>query len=45
MGAEEEDLDEIEREKAIVDRADPAPPDTRRREGNGEHKRERPEKS
>ena len=26
MEAEEEDLDEIEREKAIVDRADPAPP-------------------
>ncbi len=27
MEAEEEDLDEILREKAIVDRADPAPPD------------------
>lgn len=26
MEAEEEDLDEIEREKAIVDQADPAPP-------------------
>jgi low affinity Fe/Cu permease len=26
MDAEEEDLDEIEREKAIVDQADPAPP-------------------
>jgi low affinity Fe/Cu permease len=29
MEAEEEDLDEILREKAIVDRADPAPPDTK----------------
>ncbi len=29
MEAEEEDLDEIEREKAIVDRADPAPPTER----------------
>ena len=34
MEAEEEDLDEIEREKAIVDRADPAPPQ-HRRNGNG----------
>jgi low affinity Fe/Cu permease len=31
MEAEEEDLDEIEREKAIVDRADPAPPEERTR--------------
>jgi low affinity Fe/Cu permease len=29
MEAEEEDLDEIEREKAIVDEDDPAPPDER----------------
>lgn len=29
MEAEEEDLDEIEREKAIVDRDDPAPPEER----------------
>ena len=29
MEAEEEDLDEILREKAIVDQADPAPPDTK----------------
>lgn len=29
MEAEEEDLDEILREKAIVDEADPAPPDTK----------------
>jgi low affinity Fe/Cu permease len=29
MEAEEEDLDEILREKEIVDRADPAPPDTK----------------
>ena len=29
MEAEEEDLDEILREKAIVDRDDPAPPDTK----------------
>ena len=29
MEAEEEDLDEIEREKAIVDRDDPAPPKER----------------
>jgi low affinity Fe/Cu permease len=29
MEAEEEDLDEIEREKAIVDKADPAPPEER----------------
>ena len=34
MEAEEEDLDEIEREKAIVDRADPAPPQ-HKRDGNG----------
>ena len=30
MEAEEEDLDEILREKEIVDRADPAPPDTKK---------------
>ena len=43
MEAEEEDLDEIEREKAIVDEDDPAPPEQRahghaireRRRGNG----------
>ena len=29
MEAEEEDLDEIEREKAIVDESDPAPPEDR----------------
>ena len=34
MEAEEEDLDEIEREKQIVDRDDPAPP-THRREQRG----------
>jgi len=32
MEAEEEDLDEIEREKEIVDRADPNPPEHKRRE-------------
>jgi low affinity Fe/Cu permease len=32
MEAEEEDLDEIEREKEIVDRADPAPPADRRKQ-------------
>src|ERR1700752_1865294 len=31
MEAEEEDLDEIEREKEIVDRSDPAPPADKRR--------------
>jgi low affinity Fe/Cu permease len=35
MEAEEEDLDEIEREKAIVDRADPSPPADRRQEQPG----------
>jgi low affinity Fe/Cu permease len=43
MEAEEEDLDEIEREKAIVDKDDPAPPEERahahsireRQRGNG----------
>ncbi len=34
MEAEEEDLDEIEREKEIVDRADPAPP-LDKQHGNG----------
>ena len=34
MEAEEEDLDEIEREKAIVDKADPNPP-RHKRAGNG----------
>ena len=34
MEAEEEDLDEIEREKRIVDRADPAPPEEKKA-GNG----------
>lgn len=43
MEAEEEDLDEIEREKAIVDRADPNPPphkaeERRSRNGNGKPK-------
>jgi low affinity Fe/Cu permease len=46
MEAEEEDLDEIEREKAIVDQADPAPPKERAhghtiregRSGNGKSK-------
>jgi len=37
MEAEEEDLDEIEREKAIVDREDPNPP-AHKREGNGKSK-------
>jgi low affinity Fe/Cu permease len=37
MEAEEEDLDEIEREKAIVDRADPNPP-AHKRDGNGKPK-------
>lgn len=32
MEAEEEDLDEIEREKEIVDQADPNPPEHKRRE-------------
>jgi hypothetical protein len=31
MDVEEEDLDEIEREKAIVDKDDPAPPKERAR--------------
>ena len=31
MEAEEEDLDEIEREKAVVDKDDPAPPRERAR--------------
>jgi low affinity Fe/Cu permease len=34
MEAEEEDLDEIEREKQIVDEADPAPPAHKRAEGD-----------
>jgi low affinity Fe/Cu permease len=34
MEAEEEDLDEIEREKAIVDQADPAPPAERKKEAH-----------
>ena len=43
MEAEEEDLDEIEREKAIVDRADPNPPPHKAEErrspgGNGKAK-------
>ncbi len=38
MEAEEEDLDEIEREKEIVNRADPAPPERKRPHGgNGTH--------
>ncbi len=38
MEAEEEDLDEILREKEIVERADPAPPDHRAGERNGNGK-------
>jgi low affinity Fe/Cu permease len=38
MDAEEEDLDEIEREKAIVDKDDPAPP---RERAHGEQVRDR----
>jgi hypothetical protein len=34
MEAEEEDLDEIEREKEIVDQDDPNPPETKRRNTN-----------
>jgi low affinity Fe/Cu permease len=34
MEAEEEDLDEIEREKEIVDQDDPNPPETKRRNRN-----------
>ena len=34
MEAEEEDLDEIEREKEIVDAADPAPPEHKRPRGS-----------
>ena len=34
MEAEEEDLDEIEREKEIVDRDDPNPPESKRRNAN-----------
>ena len=34
MEAEEEDLDEIEREKAIVDKDDPNPPESKRRKAN-----------
>jgi low affinity Fe/Cu permease len=44
MEAEEEDLDEIEREKAIIDKADPAPPEDRAKEHrvhNGHRKPER----
>jgi low affinity Fe/Cu permease len=42
MEAEEEDLDEILREKEIVDRADPAPPDEKPRLINdGERKEQR----
>jgi len=37
MEAEEEDLDEIEREKAIVDQADPSPPADRRRDDGRPH--------
>jgi len=38
MEAEEEDLDEIEREKAIVDEADPEPPAHKRAEGEAKPK-------
>ncbi len=47
MESEEEDLDEILREKEIVERADPAPPAERegeRRNGNG-HRHEEPKAS
>ena len=40
MEAEEEDLDEIEREKAIVDKDDPAPPE-QRAHGNAIRERHR----
>ncbi len=33
MEAEEEDLDEIEREKSIVDEDDPAPPARKKKDG------------
>src|SRR3989475_13332602 len=39
MDVEEEDLDEIVREKAIVDEADPYPPKDKSREGHPEGKR------
>src|SRR5207248_1821340 len=42
MEAEEEDLDEIEREKAIVDQADPNPPATKRRSKEPERHAARP---
>ncbi|HEY6957804.1 MAG TPA: low affinity iron permease family protein [Candidatus Limnocylindria bacterium] len=48
MEAEEEDLDEIEREKAIVDRADPNPPPHKaeeRRSSNGNGKAKADEKT
>lgn len=41
---EEEDLDEILREKELVERADPAPPEHRpevRRDGNGRSRDQR----
>ncbi len=44
MEAEEEDIDEIEREKAIVDRADPAPPEDKTKQHqihNGHRKEEK----
>jgi low affinity Fe/Cu permease len=37
MDSEEEDLDEIEREKAIVDKDDPSPPTARQRRDAGGH--------
>src|SRR5881398_1540845 len=39
MDVEEEDLDEIVREKAIVDEADPYPPKDKSRDGHSEGKR------
>jgi low affinity Fe/Cu permease len=44
MEVEEEDLEEILREKEIVDRADPAPPEDKeegRRDGDGQRREER----
>jgi low affinity Fe/Cu permease len=40
MEAEEEDLDEIEREKEIVDQADPAPPADKKADKNKEERRQ-----
>ena len=42
MEAEEEDLDEIEREKAIVDQADPAPPEGKKQQRQNAREATRP---